>query len=225
MLYTSNIDLRLKVEGKDAIDRFAEERANFIKDTCTEISTDQDYEWLMETITYTVPATKTDWIDLEKDYYGVQAIGHLKVGGTQTRYFDYVDENDYFYQSQKIQTDGLGRYRLRWNETKNLFQFALINGPDAGETVSVLVKKFYQRPEDFPDFMEEIIVKGALMRFLEFLEGDDLAVAQMIMNRYNLMAKQKKKLGDEKIATRQPRRTKTHKELTQSKYNQYRSSN
>jgi hypothetical protein len=213
---TKSLDNRIKVEGKDATNRFPDERRNFIRDICVEISASQRYEWLKETFDLTVPATKTDWINLPQSFHQDGAVFY------NGKNITYLSETDYAMDNYRFTTaEPYGFYRLRYNQTAGLFQISLVNGPEAGQTVKVLVKKYLTQPEDFPDFMEEVLKMGALARFLAMQEGDDLELAIDSRNEYIRLALQHDKVGNNNLV-QEPRRTKTINELYEREtYNRY----
>lgn len=224
-LTTVAIDARVKVEGKDSNDQFGTERANFLRDTCIEITTSQDYYWLWETITLTVPAIVTDWFNIASNFHKVETVCYANTAQQSNKqFFTFVRETDVIDQYYQIYSGSAdGRYRLRWNESTKAFQMALINGPAAGSSILVLVKKFYNTPESFPDFMEETLKQGTLARFLTMLEGDDLEYGKQIMDEYRTLGKEQEKLGNNEISHK-TRRAKTNKELDENtRLNQYRS--
>lgn len=209
-IYTTNLDERLRVEGKDATNRFQAQRLKFIEDTCTEISSSQDYHWLEETTNLTVPATITDWINLPDNFQKVLSVYY------SGQPLEYVSERDYAADRYKVTTYAVfGYYRIRFNNVTAKFQIALVNGPAAASSVQLLYKKWLDKPEKFPDFMEEVILRGALSRFLAFQEGDDLEVAIDSRNEYIRLAQQQDKLGNNSLVDK-PRRTKTNRELMQA---------
>ncbi len=207
-IQTKTLDNRVKVEGKDATNRFPDERRNFIRDICIEISSSQKYFWLKETVDLTIPATKTDWIDLPESFHREVSVF------LNGRFFEFLSEDDYAMDNYSYTTNNpAGFYRIRWNETTGFFQICFINGPDAGTVVKALIKKYLKQPEDFPDFMEEVLVKGALARFLAMQEGDDLELAIDTRSEYlRLAIQQEDKTGNNAVVT-QPRRVKTNSEL------------
>lgn len=225
MLTQQDIAYRIRVEGKDSNDQFAEEIDNFIRDACVEISTSQNYYWLNETISVTVPSTITDWIDLDDDFHKVEVVAYNDPNsGNDVKYFSYVHERDVVNQyNQLYVANTCGYYRLRWNADTNTFQICLINGPSAGSSIQILIKKWLKAPEQFPDFMEETLVKGGVGRMCTFLEGDDLEYGKNQLEEYRQLAKQQDKLGNNQLS-RTPRRTKTNAELNQGRMlNEYRS--
>lgn len=204
---TQSIDNRIKVEGKDATNRFSDERKNFIRDACVEISTSQRYEWLKETIDVVIPATITDWIDLPEYFHQEAAVFY------NGKNIVYLSETDYAMDTYRYTTYvPYGYFRLRYNESLGVFQISFVNGPTAGATVKILIKKYLSQPEDFPDFMEEIIKTAALSRFLAFQEGDDLELAVDQRSEYIRLAQQQDKIGNNNLV-QEPRRTKTNAEL------------
>lgn len=215
----ADIDLRVKVGGKDALNRFAKEREDFIRDVCIEISTNQEFEWLLETIDITVPATATDWINLPLTYRST-----VEVFDTTGAKMTYVSETDYACDRYKYNTEfSHGLYRIRWDKDGGRFQIAFVNGPVTGTTMKVLCRKYLDSPEDFPDFMEEVIVRGALYRFLAFQEGDDLETAMLHQTEYTRLTKQTQMLMDNQVVEK-ARRVKTNRELYNSNVNnRYRS--
>lgn len=205
---------RVRVEGKDAINRFNTERVNMLRDTCREICTTQNYSWLKEIVNHTLPATPGDWVNIDEPHHQVAAIAYTgTVGGeTRKRYFEFVDEDNYFTENlQLTDHNRIGYYRLRWDEDNVRWQFALIGGPASG-TVEVLQKKIFTASPSFPEFMEEALVQGTLWRFLKFLEGDDLDSALIAKEQYEMLVKQHKAFGDDYIS-QQPQRVRTIKEL------------
>jgi len=210
----SDIDLRVKSEGKDYLNQYAAERAIFIQDTCFHISTSLDYYWQKETLTPTVPSVKTDWFELHRNFHAAKLVQF----GNRT--FTFISEEDYGYEYYQVTSSSEGRYRIRYNNTKNVWEMALVNGPPAGSQLVVIIKKLFKDPEDFPQEFEEAIVCGAVARFAEFLEGDDLEFSQQKFNRYSDLTNTQHKNGSNKVAGT-PRRTKTYKELNDSRLNVY----
>lgn len=216
-LTLGDIDARVRVEGKDSNNQFPVQRADFIRDTCIEISTTQQYYWLKEVKTLTVPTPNTDWFNLPNDFHMAEQIAYLNQN------FTYLSEDDFFRNYSAVSNDTAGYFRVRYNATSGVFQLALINPPPAGSSLTVLEKKYYESPEFFPPYMEECIVQGAVSRFLTFLEGDDLELAGVKRKGFEMLAAQQDKMGNNKLAGT-PRRTKTPKELIQEQQNnQYRS--
>lgn len=219
-LTTANIDTRIQTEGKDAVDRFGTQRSDFLRDTCIEISTTQEFEWLYEAFDLTVPATKTDWINLDTSFHTVETVVYTNSSG-EKKEFKPLSEHDYVFNQYDVINSLEGYFRVRYlpdshadnGSGDNLFQIAIINGPDTGATIQVLIKKYLTAPEDMPNFLEEAIVKGAVARFLEFQEGDDFQVALHYYNRYQTLLKQEFLQGNNKLRNATPRRAKTVKEI------------
>lgn len=208
-LVLADIKERVRVEGKDAIDRFADLHEDFIKETCLEISKSKDFHHFEETVTKTVPSPKTDWFDLDTNFYNTIQVGFLNSDGNM-KFLEYVSESDYFFKNYQLSSDVLGFYRLRY--TSNKWQMCLINGPDAGSTLYILQKTITDDVTKFPDNMKEAIIKGATSRFLKFQEGDDLEMAMTLQEDYFRLLNQDDHFGDKRVS-RQPRRTKTLNEL------------
>lgn len=186
----SSIDARVKIEGKDPNNQFATQRANMIKDTCIELSTNLRYDWLLDQRTFTVPATSSDFVALATDSTLLKRVWY----GNQR--FTYISETAYVDDYYSVSSSGKGYYRLKWDVAAGTYKIALVNGPPAGSVVNFLTAKMLTSPESFPDFMEEVIVKGAVGRFCTFLEGDDLPYGQEQMAEYRNLAKQQQSLND-----------------------------
>jgi len=190
----TQIDYRVKVEGKDLVDRFSTERENFIRDTCIELSTAFEFSWLEETKTLTY---STDWIDLWTDMHHVEAVSLVPDGVDKAHFFERIKERDVTYKAAQIASGQLVGYRLRWNEDTRVWQLKIVNGPTSStNTINVLILKYLESPEKFPNQAEEAIVRGAVARFSAFLEGDDLPYAEQQYARFIGLGKQLYSMGD-----------------------------
>ena len=221
-LTLSSIDRRVKIEAKDPIDQFPVQRRDYIRDTCIEITTTQDYEWLYESKTFTVPTPNDDWFNIQTGGDYPHQITVVKtVTGNKT--FKYIAERDFIEDYYQTVNGGQGRFRLRWNENTQMLQMALINPPEVGSSILVLFKKYLAGPEKFPPFMEEVLVRGAVSRFQAFLEGDDLEVARENRAKFLELAQQQYWYGNSHLND-QPHVAKTNKEIYDAEsYNSYNS--
>lgn len=200
---------RTKVEGKDSLDQYAQLRGDYIRDICREMTTAFNFSWLNEVITVT-SAGDGVWVDLPTST--------LKICGfsIDNKPVQPISETMYFKSITTIVPVTAGQktyYRERWNDNTKRKQITTV-GVDAGVTITILVKKFFDDPGKMPPELEEAVVQGTLFKFLTFMEGEDTSVAVLHQQRYAGIMQQFFHIADAEILDDDDDRVRTNDEIT-----------
>lgn len=204
---------------KDGLRQKDREIDNAIKATCIELSTVDDDDWNVGTVSLTVPTTKTDFMQLPRNYHTMIKLYVPNVpASSYLAHFNRIDERDFIMRSPELVNTQEGYYRQRWEESPGLYTIALVNGPEAGTTVEAVYRKMYTDVFEFPPFMEEAIILGAAARMLILLDGEDTEYGLLIQSRY--AAQQAQHFSRSTLKKDQPKRVKGYLDIGREN-NQY----
>lgn len=201
-LVLATLSTRIKVLGKDSNDQYSSQRTEFLKDIVREMTTTFDWKWLYKIQSITVTAT---WQNLPATFQ--KSKGVIDSAGKRIR---YISEEDYFIRREELNENGIGYYRLQWDDTNAVWQINFVN-VTTGTVVELLYKWWTDDVTKMPTSLEEPIVIGALAKFMAMMEGDDAEMARQYRNDFVYLIQQHK-FGDNDTGDG-PQRMKTNAEI------------
>lgn len=200
---------RTREEGKDTLDKMSTLRENYIRDICREITTTYNFNWLEEVITVTSQGDGS-WVNLPETtlrLLGVVCDNKPISPISEEMYFKSITLTQPAYVGQQV------KYRERWNEDTRRRQITTVGADTAGLTLNLLVRKYYDTPDNMPPELEEAVVQGALFKFFIHMEGDDTQIALLHQKRYSGILNQLYLVSDMEMQDDDDDRVRTNDEL------------